>query len=126
LRLGVPFKDADHEIEAAAGLTVAEIFEKHGEPEFRAGERRVITRLLTEPPHVLATGGGAYMDPTTRAAMRDHAFTIWLKAPVDLLLARVAKRPAIRRGWEACASNTWRARPNCKSACNRPLPAATA
>ena len=91
-RLGVPFKDADHEIETAAGLTVAEIFARHGEPEFRAGERRVIARLLTEPPHVLATGGGAYMDATTRAAMRDHAFTIWLKAPLDLLLARVAKR----------------------------------
>lgn len=91
-RLAVPFKDADHEIEAAAGLTVAEIFEKHGEPEFRAGERRVIARLLAEPPHVLATGGGAYMDPVTRAAMKDKAFTIWLKAPVDLLLARTAKR----------------------------------
>jgi shikimate kinase len=91
-RLSVPFKDADHEIEAAAGLTVAEIFEKHGEPEFRAGERRVIARLLAEPPHVLATGGGAYMDPVTRAAMKDRAFTIWLKAPVDLLLARTAKR----------------------------------
>jgi shikimate kinase len=92
LRLGVPFKDADHEIEAAAGLTVAEIFEKHGEPEFRAGERRVIARLLTEPPHVLATGGGAYMDPETRAAMQQNALTIWLRAPVDLLLARVGKR----------------------------------
>jgi shikimate kinase len=92
VRLGVPFKDADHEIEAAAGLTVPEIFEKHGEPEFRAGERRVIARLLTEAPHVLATGGGAYMDPATRAAMQERAFTIWLKAPVELLLARVAKR----------------------------------
>ncbi len=92
-RLGVPFKDADHEIEEAAGLTVAEIFEKHGEPEFRAGERRVIARLLAEPPHVLATGGGAYMDAATRAAMKEKAFTVWLRAPVDLLLARVAKRP---------------------------------
>ena len=91
-RLGVPFKDADHEIEEAAGLTVAEIFEKHGEAEFRAGERRVIARLLTDPPHVLATGGGAYMDVSTRAAMKEHAFTIWLKAPVDLLLSRTAKR----------------------------------
>jgi shikimate kinase len=91
-RLGVPFKDADHEIEAAAGLTVAEIFEKHGEAEFRAGERRVIARLLCDTPHVLATGGGAFMDATTRAAMKDKAFTIWLRAPVDLLLARVGKR----------------------------------
>src|ERR1700748_3289005 len=72
-RLGVPFKDADHEIEAAAGLTGGEIFEKHGEPEFRSGERRVIARLLSEPPLVLATGGGAYMDSTTRAAMKERA-----------------------------------------------------
>lgn len=92
-RLGVPFRDADQEIEAAAGLSVAEIFAKHGEPEFRAGERRVIARLLAEPPHVLATGGGAYMDPDTRAAMKKSAFTIWLRAPADLLLARVGKRP---------------------------------
>lgn len=91
-RLNVPFKDADHEIEEAAGLTVAEIFEKFGEPEFRDGERRVIARLLGEAPHILATGGGAYMDATTRAAMKERAFTIWLKAPVEMLLARVAKR----------------------------------
>lgn len=91
-RLGVPFKDADHEIEAAAGLTVAEIFDKHGETEFRSGERRVIARLLSEPPLVLATGGGAYMDAATRAAMKDRAFTVWLKAPIELLLARTAKR----------------------------------
>jgi shikimate kinase len=93
VRLGVPFRDADQEIEAAAGLSVAEIFERHGEPEFRAGERRVIARLLAEPAHVLATGGGAYIDPATRAAMRRCAFTIWLRAPVPLLLARVGKRP---------------------------------
>src|ERR1700753_2455405 len=68
-RLGVPFRDADQEIEAAASLTVPEIFEKCGEPEFRALERRVIARLLTEPPHILATGGGAPMDADTRAAM---------------------------------------------------------
>lgn len=91
-RLDVPFKDADHEIEAAAGMTVAEIFAGHGEPYFRAGERRVIARLLGEAPHVLATGGGAYMDETTRAALRDAAFTIWLKAPVEILLGRVRKR----------------------------------
>ena len=68
-RLGVPFRDADHEIEAAAGLTVAEIFDRFGEGHFRDGERKVIARLLDEPPHVLATGGGAFMDEATRAAM---------------------------------------------------------
>jgi shikimate kinase len=91
-RLEVPFADADHEIEAAADMTVAEIFAKYGEPEFRRLERSVIARLLHDPPQVLATGGGAYMDDSTRAAMRDGAFTIWLKAPVDILLGRVRKR----------------------------------
>ncbi|HEX4106336.1 MAG TPA: shikimate kinase [Rhizomicrobium sp.] len=100
-RLGVPFRDADHEIEAAAGLTVAEIFEKFGESHFRDGERKVIARLLEEPPHVLATGGGAFMDETTRAAMAGAAFTIWLKAPVHLLMSRVKKRetrPLLKEG----------------------------
>jgi shikimate kinase len=91
-RLVVPFRDADHEIEAAAGLTVAEIFERFGEPYFRDGERKVIARLLEEPPHVLATGGGAFMDEATRAAMKRAAFVIWLNAPVGLLLSRVKKR----------------------------------
>jgi shikimate kinase len=91
-RLEVPFRDADHEIEAAAGMTVSEIFARFGEPYFRDGERRVIARLLAEPPHVLATGGGAYMDEPTRALMRDACFTIWLRAPVALLLGRVKKR----------------------------------
>lgn len=91
-RLEVPFRDADQEIEAAAGLTVAEIFEKFGEAYFRDGERRVIARLLGEAPHVLASGGGAYMDPVTRAAMKQSAFTIWLRAPVGLLLSRIKKR----------------------------------
>jgi shikimate kinase len=91
-RLGVPFRDADHEIEAAAGLTVAEIFDRFGEAYFRDGERKVIARLLDEQPHVLATGGGAFMDEATRAAMARAAFTIWLKAPVGLLLSRVKKR----------------------------------
>jgi shikimate kinase len=99
--LEVPFCDADHEIEAAASLTVSEIFEKFGEPYFRDGERRVILRLLGEAPHVLATGGGAYMDPVTRAAMKQQAFTIWLKAPVEFLVSRVKKRdtrPLLRGG----------------------------
>jgi shikimate kinase len=91
-RLEVPFADADHEIELAAGMTVPEIFAKYGEPEFRRLERSVIARLLHEPPYVLATGGGAYMDENTRAAMRELAFTIWLKAPVEILLGRVRKR----------------------------------
>jgi len=91
-RLEVPFADADHEIEAAAGMAISEIFAKYGEPEFRRLERSVICRLLHDPPHVLATGGGAYMDEGTRTAMRRHAFTIWLKAPVDILLGRVRKR----------------------------------
>jgi shikimate kinase len=91
-RLEVPFADADHEIETAAGMAVSEIFAKYGEPEFRRLERSVIARLLHDPPQVLATGGGAYMDESTRTAMREHAFTIWLKAPVDILLGRVRKR----------------------------------
>ena len=93
-RLEVPFADADQEIEQAAGMEVKEIFAKYGEPEFRRLERSVIARLLTGPPHVLATGGGAFMDETTRAAMRESAFTIWLNAPVDVLVGRVKKRQA--------------------------------
>jgi shikimate kinase len=91
-RLEVPFADADHEIEAAADMTVAEIFAKYGEPEFRRLERSVIARLLRAGPLVLATGGGAFMDQTTRAAMKACAFTIWLKAPIEILLGRVRKR----------------------------------
>ena len=100
-RLNVPFRDADHEIEAAADLSISEIFARFGEPHFREGERRVIVRLLDEAPHVLATGGGAFMDETTRAAMAQKAFTIWLKAPLGLLLARVKKRdtrPLLQNG----------------------------
>ena len=97
-RLDVPFADADHEIEAAAGMTVAEIFAKYGEAEFRRLERSVIVRLLSDAPHVLATGGGAYIDQTTRAAMKSTAFTIWLKAPIDILLGRVRKRQASDKG----------------------------
>jgi len=91
-RLEVSFADADHEIEAAAGMTVAEVFAKYGEPEFRRLERSVIARLLHDKPGILATGGGAYMDDATRAGMKDAAFTIWLKAPIDILLGRVRKR----------------------------------
>jgi shikimate kinase len=91
-RLDVSFADADHEIEIAAGMTVAEIFAKYGEPEFRRLERSVIARLLHDKPGILATGGGAYMDDATRAGMKELAFTIWLKAPIDILLGRVRKR----------------------------------
>jgi len=100
-RLEVPFHDADHEIETAAGLTVSEIFAKFGEPYFRDGERRVIARLLGEAPHILASGGGAFMDPATRAAMKENALTVWLKAPAGVLLSRVKKRdtrPLLRNG----------------------------
>jgi shikimate kinase len=97
--LGVPFRDADVEIEAAAGCTVNEIFERYGEPEFRAGERRVIARLLDDPPHVLATGGGAIIDPETRARIKERGISVWLKADLDLLLDRVTRkdtRPLLR------------------------------
>jgi shikimate kinase len=97
--LGVPFRDADAEIELAAACSINEIFERFGEPAFRAGERKVIARLLNEPPHVLATGGGAFMDPETRARIRETAISIWLKANVDLLLERVTRkdtRPLLR------------------------------
>ena len=89
---GLPFVDADQEIERAAGCTIAEIFERHGEPHFRDGERRVIARLLDEPPHVLATGGGAFMDPRTREKIRARGISIWLRADLELLLKRTARR----------------------------------
>src|SRR5262245_25977931 len=97
--LGVPFRDADVEIETAAGCTINEIFERYGEPEFRSGERKVIARLLTEAPHVLAAGGGAFVDPETRQKIKECAISIWLRAPVDLLLQRVLRkdtRPLLR------------------------------
>jgi len=91
-RLGLPFVDADQEIEAAAGMTVAEIFARHGEPAFRDGERRVIARLLDGPIQVLATGGGAFMDERTRALIRERAISIWLHAEIDELVRRVSRR----------------------------------
>jgi shikimate kinase len=86
------FVDADAEIQAAANMSVAEIFEAYGEDEFRALERRVIMRLLGEGPMVLATGGGAFMDPVTRALMKERAISVWLKADLDVLMKRVGKR----------------------------------
>jgi shikimate kinase len=91
-RLGIPFIDADTEIESAAGMTIPEIFEKHGEPYFRAGEARVIARLLENGPQVLATGGGSIMDPQTRALIGQKGISIWLKADIDVLLKRTKRR----------------------------------
>lgn len=92
LRLGIPFVDADAEIESAAGMTIPEIFAQHGEPYFRAGEARVIVRLLEAGPQVLATGGGATMDENTRALVRDKGISVWLKADLDVLLKRTKRR----------------------------------
>ena len=100
-RLGLPFVDADDEIERAAGCSISEFFERFGEQEFRNGERRVIARLLDGPPHVLSTGGGAYIDAETRKLMREKALTIWLRADLDVLFDRVKKRahrPLLRQG----------------------------
>lgn len=100
-RLNVPFRDADTEIESAAGCSISEIFERYGEPAFRDGERKVIARLLAEPPHVMATGGGAFIDPDTRARLKDASVTVWLRAPVDVLLARTGRRdsrPLLKMG----------------------------
>ena len=91
-RLDLPFIDADKEIETAAGCTIEEIFERFGEAAFRDGERRVILRLLDQPPHVLATGGGAFMDPVVRARVREVAVSIWLHAEIELLVKRVSRR----------------------------------
>jgi shikimate kinase len=91
-RLAIRFVDADSEIEEAAGMTIAEIFEKHGEPYFRAGEARVIARLLDHGPQVLATGGGAFMNLDTRAAIRAKGISVWLKAELDVLMKRIKRR----------------------------------
>ncbi len=101
MRLHLPFVDADAEIEAAAGETIPEIFENRGEAAFREGERRVIARLLEGPLHVLATGGGAYMDPQTRGLIRERGISVWLRAELDVLLQRVARRsnrPLLKQG----------------------------
>ncbi|MBU6320433.1 MAG: shikimate kinase [Alphaproteobacteria bacterium] len=98
--LGAPFRDSDEEIEKASGLSVQEIFDKHGEPEFRRVERRVIERLLSGPPIVLATGGGAYIDPHTRSLLKERARTVWLRADLEVLWKRVSRkqnRPLLKR-----------------------------
>lgn len=91
-RLGLPFADADEEIEQAAGRSIAEIFDTFGEEQFRDGERRVIARLVEGPPRVIATGGGAFMDPRTRALILDRCIAVWLDADVDTLAERVVRR----------------------------------
>jgi shikimate kinase len=91
-RLGLPFVDADAEIESAAGCSIPEIFELHGEEHFRDGERKVIARLLDNGPQVLATGGGAWMNEQTRENIAAHGISVWLKAEFDVLLRRVKRR----------------------------------
>jgi len=91
-RLGLPFLDADTEIETAAGMSIQDIFESRGEPDFRDGEARVIARLLDSGPAVLATGGGAFMRQETRDRIRDKAVSIWLKADIDIIMRRVKRR----------------------------------
>src|ERR1700720_1007594 len=95
-RLEVPFVDADTEIEKAAGMSIADIFARHGEAAFRSGEARVIARLLNGGPQVLATGGGAVMNPETRALIQERGVSIWLSAEFELLLRRISKRKAER------------------------------
>lgn len=91
-RLEVPFVDADHEIEAAAGMTISEIFERFGEAHFRDGERRVIARLIDGTPRIVATGGGAFMNAETRTLILSQATAIWLDTDVDTLAERVGRR----------------------------------
>ena len=91
-RLDLPFRDADHEIEAAAGMTISDIFTIYGEPAFRDGERRVIARLLDGPPMVLATGGGAFMSSETRDKIAEAGVSVWLKADHATLMRRVRRR----------------------------------
>ncbi len=100
-RLGLPFFDSDQEIEAAAGESIEEIFANRGERAFRDGERRVILRLLGEPVHVLATGGGAFMDAATRATVRRRGVSLWLRADLEVLVQRVSRRgnrPLLKEG----------------------------
>src|SRR2546423_888864 len=96
-RLGVTFVDADAEIEAAAGMTIAEIFATYGESDFRSGEARVIARLLEQGQQVLATGGGAFMNPATRAGIRQKGVSVWLKADFEVLMRRVKRRATADR-----------------------------
>lgn len=91
-RLGLSFVDSDAEIEDAAGYPAAEIFERYGESDFRDGERRLVARLIEGDIRVIATGGGAYIDPATRKLLNERAITVWLDAPVDILTERTSRR----------------------------------
>src|SRR6476620_7650943 len=91
-RLGLPFVDSDAEIEGAAGYPAAEVFERFGEQDFRDGERRLVARLIEGDVRVIATGGGAYVDPRTRKLLNERAITVWLDAPVDILAERTSRR----------------------------------
>jgi shikimate kinase len=91
-RLGLPFVDSDSAIEDAAGYSPAEIFERYGEKDFRDGERRLVARLVEGEPRVIATGGGAFIDPRTRQLLNERAITVWLDAPVDILTERTSRR----------------------------------
>ena len=91
-RLGVSFVDSDSAIEDASGLPAAEVFERYGERDFRDGERRLVARLVEGEVRVIATGGGAYIDPSTRKLLNDRAITVWLDAPIDILTERTARR----------------------------------
>jgi shikimate kinase len=100
-RLGLPFVDSDSAIEDAAGYSAAEIFERYGEQDFRDGERRLVARLVEGDVRVIATGGGAYVDPRTRQLLNERAITVWLDAPVDILAERTGRRdtrPLLRGG----------------------------
>ncbi|HEY1962035.1 MAG TPA: shikimate kinase [Rhizomicrobium sp.] len=100
-RLDVPFRDADSEIERAAGCSISQIFDRYGETAFRDCERKVIARLLQDPPHVLATGGGAFMDNETRARIKETALSVWINVPLEVLAGRVKRRdtrPLLRNG----------------------------
>ena len=100
-RLGLPFVDSDDAIEDAAGYSAAEVFERYGEADFRDGERRLVARLIEGEIRVIATGGGAYVDPRTRSLLNERAITVWLDAPVDILADRTGRRdtrPLLRNG----------------------------
>jgi shikimate kinase len=91
-RLGLSFVDSDSEIEGAAGFPAAEVFERYGERDFRDGERRLVARLIEGEVRVIATGGGAFVDPGTRKLLNERAITIWLDAPIDILAERTSRR----------------------------------
>jgi shikimate kinase len=100
-RLGLPFVDSDEAIEEASGAPTAELFERYGEQDFRDGERRLVARLVEGDVRVIATGGGAFIDPRTRQLLNERAITVWLDAPVDVLVERTARRdnrPLLRNG----------------------------